>query len=234
MKLSKLWNWLVNEGEAHLSSSSNKEKTRKDQNDQLGMLEIFQQLERLDACQRDNLSSIEKTLIKIQEQLKMQREEHERVLQRCNSILTKQDQQMAFLRDLKTEKDSLSVTNQRQGVETTISNGTDSIHSFKELYCRQLSEGKDGFNVNDLTDSPNSNCYIIKQYDETHATLNIVDDSLIRSQMISGFTDFIAPICDFDGQSPTGKNCFDVKEFGELEIYCEKWLIKKKMKIQFF
>lgn len=232
MKMKNLWNWLVNEGGRPFSSPTN-ERTGNMSEEQLNPSEIIQQINKIDAVLKDSVSSIKYTLVDIQNQQASMREELERVQQAYRSIYTQQEQQMAILRELKDSLQEKTDINQGREIETPSSTGNNRIRSFKELYCRQLNEEKKGFRVSDLTDSPNNNCYIIKQYDATRATLNIVDDPLVRSQMISGFTDFIAPVCDFDGQPPAGKNGFEVKETGELELYGEKWIIKKKLKIKF-
>lgn len=229
MKLSNIWNWLVDEGGRPFSPSTN-DKTSGIPDNQQESSEIAQQVKSVNDSIKCYFSSIDNKLTNILEQQKLIREKQERLQLSCNSICTQHEQQMAILSELKALMDTTSVQNQKQEEGGTSAEYYD-VRSFKELYCRQLSEEKDGFKVNDLTDSPNGNCYIIKQYDDTHATLNIVEDSLVRSQMITSFTDFIAPICDFDGQSPVGKDGFEVKETGELEIYNEKWLIKKKIKI---
>ena len=230
MKLNNIWNWLIHEAERPFSPSTN-EKTNDNPENKQESSEYIQQVKNsINDSVEFYFSSIDNKLTSILGQQKLIQEEQERLQQSFNSICTQHEQQMSILSELKAS-DKTSVYNQeldREGTNEECYN----IHSFKELYCRQLSEGKDGFNVNDLTDTPNRNCYIIKQFDETHATLNIVNDPLIRSQMITSFTDFIAPICDFDGQSPIGKDGFEVKETGELEIHNEKWLIKKKIKIQ--
>lgn len=224
-KLSNIWNWLVNdEGRPATSSTSNKMSGSQQES-----AEFIRQLRNVN----DNISSIDNKLIRILEQQKIIREEQVRLQQSYSSIYTLYEQQIAILSELKASMDTTTVHNhEHNGVGTN--NEYYDAHSFKELYCRQLCEGKDGFRVDDLTDSPNGNCYIIKQYDDTHATLSIVENPLVRSQMITSFTNFIEPICDFDGQSPDGKDSFEVTETGELEIYNKKWLIKKKIKIRLF
>lgn len=229
MKLNNIWKWLVNEGGRSFSPSTNEKTCDKPENKQESS-EFIQQVNSINDSIKYYFSSVDNKLNGILEQQKLIREEQERLQRLYSSICAQQEQQMAFLSELKTSMDTMSVYKQKQEEETGTENYD--VRSFKEFYCRQLSEGKDGFKVNDLTDSSNGNCYIIKQYDDTHATLSIVEDPLVRSQMITSFTDFIAPICDFDGQSPVGKDGFEVKETGELEIYNEKWLIKKKIKIQ--
>ena len=230
IKLNNIWKWLINEGGRPFSPSTN-EKTCYNPGNKQESSEFIQQVNSVNDSIKYYFSSIDNKLTSILDQQKLLREEQERLQRSYKSICTQHAQQMAILSELKASMDTTFVYNQKQEVEGTSAEYYD-VRSFKELYCRQLSEGKDGFKVNDLTDCPNGSCYIIKQYDDTHATINIVKDPLVRSQMITGFTDFIAPICDFDGQSPVGKDGFEVKEAGELEIFNEKWLIKKKIKIQ--
>lgn len=225
MKLNNIWKWLVNEGGRPISPSTN-EKTCDNPGNKQESSDFIQQVNSIN----DSINSIDNKLIGILEQQELIREEFERLQQSFSSICTQHEQQMSILSELKVSI-TTSVYNQEQYGEES-NDECNNVRSFRELYCRQLSEGKDGFKVNDLTDSPNGNCYIIKQYDDTHATLSVVEDSLVRSQMITSFTDFIAPICDFDGQSPVGKDGFEIKEAGELEISNKKWLIKKKIKIQ--
>ena len=232
MKLNHIWKWLVNEGGRPFSPSTN-EKTCYDPENKQESSEFIQQVNSINDSIKYYFSSIDNKLTRILEQQKMIEEEQERLQRSFSSICTQHEQQMSILSELKASMDTTSIDNHEQDEEGT-NDECYNVRSFKELYCRQLSEGKDGFKVNDLTDSPNGNCYIIKQYDDTHATLSIVEDPLVRSQMITSFTDFIAPICDFEGQSPVGKDGFEVKEAGELEIYREKWLIKKKIRIQLF
>lgn len=230
MKLNNIWKWLVNEGGRPFSPSTN-EKTCYNSENKQESSEFIQQVNSINDSIKYYFSSIDNKLTRILEQQKIIEEEQKRLQRSFSSICTQHEQQMSILSELKASMDTTSIYNHEQDEEGT-NVGCYNVRSFKELYCRQLSEGKDGFKVNDLTDSPNGNCYIIKQYDDTHATLGIVEDPLVRSQMITSFTDFIAPICDFDGQSPVGKDGFEVKESGELEIINEKWLIKKKIKIQ--
>ena len=229
MKLNNIFNWLVHDGGRPFASSTN-EKTNNNPENKQEPSEFIQQVNSIYDSIKFYFSSTDNKLTSILEQQKLIREEQERLQQSFSSICTQHEQQMSILSELKTSNKTF-VYNQKQDGEVT-NDKCYNVRSFKELYCRQLSEGKDGFKVNELSDSPNGNCYVIKQYDDTHATLSVVENPLVRSQMITSFTDFIAPICDFDGQSPVGKDGFEVKETGELEIYNEKWLIKKKIKIQ--
>lgn len=230
MKLNNIWKWLVNEGGRPFSPSTN-ENTCDNLGNKQKSSEFIQQVNNINDSIKYYFSSIDNKLTRILEQQKIIEEEQVRLQRSFSSICTQHEQQMSILSELKASMDTTSIYNHEQDEEET-NDKCYNVRSFKKLYCRQLSEGKDGFKVNNLTDSPIGNCYIIKQYDDTHATLSVVEDPLVRSQMITSFTDFIAPICDFDGQSPVGKDGFEVKETGELEIYNEKWLIKKKIKIQ--
>lgn len=230
MKLDNIWKLSVNGGGRPFSPSAN-EKICDNPEKKQESSEFIQQFDSINDSIKYYFSSIDNKLSRILEQQKIIEEEQERLQRSFSLNCTQHEQQMSILSELMASMDTISVYNHEQDEEGT-NDECYNVRSFKELFCRQLSEGKDGFKVNDLTDSPNGNCYIIKQYDDTHATLSVVEDPLVRSQMITSFTDFIAPICDFNGQSPVGKDGFEVKETGELEIYNEKWLIKKKIKIQ--
>lgn len=229
------WNrfkeWLTN---GNISPSSSNNSTKEIPVTLSSLMEISQQIQAANTDILIRLSKIEQFLNNIQRQQDSVQQVQKDALQICESIDRRHSLQQNILKELVELTKTLSCNLQQDKKIAIPLDRPVQLHSYKKLFCRQLCEDRNGFCIEDLGEQPRGNCYVIDQYDDTHAYLDIVEDEQVRSQMISGFVNFIVPVCDLEGQSPAGKNSFEVTTVGKLELCGNKWIIKKQMKLKFY